>query len=110
MGHIRSNCPNAKGRVALIRQNDQWACDTDNGKQLLKDYGEYLWKGHIKTSVDDSGQAVVMLRDSGATQSCVLRSSLPKEFKFQRNNFALVGGFLNTFVPCPLEKLYLDCK
>ena len=110
VGHIRSNCPNAKGKVALIKQSDRWACNTDIGKQLLKDYREYLWNGHIKASDNESGLGVIMLRDSGATQSCVLRSSLPKEFKFQRNNFALVGGFPNTVVPCPLEKLYLDCK
>ena len=109
IGHIKSNCPTLKGNVSLIHQSNE----VTNSK-LLNDYGDYVWYGEMKSSESSADvHKVVMLRDSGATQSCVLRSALPKDFVCKGGNFVLLGGFPSSVTSCSLEDLYINsvqCK
>ena len=108
-GHIKSRCPNSKGKVSMISNDGKWNWNSSIREKLLEDYGDFVIEGKIRTSIDEEEeQEVVMLRDTGATQSCVLRSSLPTTFQCRKNNFVLLGGFPNTVVSCPLVELHLE--
>ena len=106
VGHIRVNCPELKGIVTMITETRP-GCGTDRRK-LLRDFGKHICEGQIKANDGDKGRKVVMLRDSGATRSCVLRSRLPNNFVERGNNFIMLEGFTRAVVSCPLEELTLD--
>ena len=108
VGHIRVNCPELKGTVALITETGP-GCKWDSMK-LRRDFGKHLCEGQIKVKDSDEGKKVVMLRDSGATRSCVLRSCLPDDFEGRGDHFILLEGFNRSVVSCPLENLMLDSR
>ena len=108
VGHIKANCPEANGTVSLITEMN--SDDKFDRLSLSRDYGKHLCEGLIRVDDSDSGQKVRMLRDSGATRSCVLRSCLPESFECQGNNFVMLGGFPRAVVSCPLEEIYLNSR
>ncbi|XP_066969216.1 uncharacterized protein [Macrobrachium rosenbergii] len=56
------------------------------------------------------GRGVKILRDTGASQSLILRSSVPDDVVFRNKNFVLLGGFPDTVATYPLEEMYLKTK
>ena len=104
-GHYRSDCPALKrGRpVSLVGTLGE------PEEKLLKGYGKYLHKGKVGSgSQNELTKDVVMLRDTGALQSLILRQSLPLDFKETKSEYVLLGGFPNTLTSCPVENVTID--
>ena len=103
-GHISRNCPKKKKPISLVSNID----GSTNIDPLFKSYvydscvsdpGESIFKRNLKA-----------LRDTGAAQSLILRSSLPDEFQIQGNRFVLLGGFPGGIVSTPLEDFHIEFR
>ena len=116
-GHVRSNC-NAwkkyleknKKPVGLLSGRNLHRT-SDKCSSVLEKFKDYIIDGEIYA--DDrkgQGKKVCILRDTGAAQSLILRSSLPFEFVESLCEFVLLGGFPNTVSAYPLENLFLESK
>ena len=111
-GHFRSQCPNKKrdttGNISLIGNSYCLSGEMKVREKLCEQYGEFLSVGEICTNMNlKTNNKVVMLRDTGATQSCILKSALPNDFVSKGDSFILLGGFPCTVTSCPLEEVYL---
>ena len=54
VGHIRANCPELKGTVAIITETGP-GCKSDRMK-LRRDFGKHLCEGQIKVKDSDEGK------------------------------------------------------
>ncbi|XP_064117660.1 uncharacterized protein LOC135223084 [Macrobrachium nipponense] len=126
LGHFQFECKQTKGKVTLISRcqvsKDEYVSkmskvDFENSKsdetnEVLKNFGEYLHEGRIRVlkNPDVVSKTLVMLRDTGASQSCVLRKSLPENYESKEDNFVLLGGFPNSSVSCPLVEFKIESE
>ncbi|XP_068235718.1 uncharacterized protein [Palaemon carinicauda] len=66
-------------------------------------------RGIVKVGSDATdGNIVALLRDTSSCQSCILETSLPKDFSRKGQDFVLLGGFPDTVTSWPVEKVYLE--
>ena len=118
-GHVKAQCykfkwdqVDAKKPVCLVNIVNSKSDDSVGLSKInedLRDFAEYLSLGTVKAKQDSlQSKQLVLLRDTGARQSLVLEKSLPQDFQKTCKEFALIGGFPNTVVSCPLEVLYLE--
>ena len=119
-GHIKSDCIllKKKKNVSLVsrlsRDEDRLDSVLETGPGL-EGYRDYLYEGNVFSDQGQGqgqgqGKCVVMLRDTGAEQSLILRKSLPHGFLAKQEEFVLLGGFPDTVTSCPIEDLWLNSE
>ena len=108
-GHVRKYCPQLLkikpvslignlGSTVGSKQRDVWE---DRG------YEEHLYDGLVGLKPNE-GRPVVLLRDTGASQSLILKGSLPEGFVNQGDDWVLLGGFPDTVTPSRLGEFCLS--
>ncbi|XP_068205369.1 uncharacterized protein [Palaemon carinicauda] len=74
-----------------------------------KEFEDFVFRGIVKVvSEATDGNIVALLRDTGSCQSCILETSLPKDFSRKGQDFVLLGGFPDTVTSWPVEEVYLE--
>ena len=76
--------------------------------ELHKGFGEFVSFGEVSANPSDTRSRVVMLRDTGAVQSCILRSLVPEDLVLRSDKYVLLGGFPRTVTSCPLVEFFID--
>ncbi|XP_068208700.1 uncharacterized protein [Palaemon carinicauda] len=74
-----------------------------------KEFEDFVFRGIVKVGSEATdGNIVALLRDTGSSQSCILETSLPKDFSRKGQDFVLLGGFPDTVTSWPVEEVYLE--
>ena len=118
IGHIKSKCPKPQKatKPAMLVDCCKVSSAVTEGTDIVKneDSIKDCFKGYISMGVVKSnpsmegGLKVTVLRDSGSCQSCILESSLPRNFVREGSEYVLLGGFPNTVSSWPLERVFLE--
>ena len=98
LGHMKAQCTSKKASgVTLIGPEVMIASKAGQHKVLeglSKGFGDFVSLGKVSEVPGSTAQCnVVILRDTGAIQSCILRSSLPPDFVLQSDKYVLLGVF-----------------
>ena len=64
--------------------------------------------GEISSINGNDRREVVVLRDTGAAISLLLKSSLPENFQAKGGEYVIVGGFPDSCTSCPIETLFIN--
>ena len=114
-GHVKNDCFlwKKKKTVSLVSNHEisklSGLSVSKCHNQGLEGYRQYIHKGKVCSNANQSSiKNVVMLRDTGAMQSLILRKSLPPDFVSKQSEFVLLGGFPDTVTSCPVEDLFLE--
>ena len=122
-GHYITSCPQSRGRgrgrgdvsrVFLMkhesREEGMEGLERTGGRlsKELEMFKWYLSKGSV-SGVEDPGvrMDLLMLRDTGATQSLILKSALPINCEMIEGECRVVKGFPDGWATCPVVKLNL---
>ena len=113
VGHIKAQCTSQKpAGMALV--GPESSAIASNVRQcvisdeLYKGFGEFVSFGQVSASPSEARRKVVILRDTGAVQSCILRSLVPDELVLHSDKYVLLGGFPKTVTSCPLVEFFVD--
>ena len=94
-----------KKPVALLSQSSR-AGDSEIPGGFVKHSSE----GEVSSGFGKPLRKVRILRDTGALQSLILRSSLPDDFVESRAEYVVLVGFPNTLTSSPRETLFLNSE
>ena len=119
VGHVKRKCPelarNAKPAMLVncCRVPSTADLSGQEGKvtrDLKADFGHYVSAGFVglNSSMKDR-RKVMVLRDIGACQSCILESALPANFVLEGSEYVLLGGFPESVSSWPVQNMYIDC-
>ena len=113
VGHLKAQCTSHKpaGMALVGPKASAIASNVRQGgisDELYKGFGEFVSFGEVCTSPSDVRRRVVILRDTGAVQSCILRSLVPNELVLRSDKYVLLGGFPRTVTSCPLVEFFVD--
>ncbi|KAJ8026339.1 hypothetical protein HOLleu_34157 [Holothuria leucospilota] len=87
-GHVKANCPELKGQ--------------ESGKPVALVTGE-----EVRPPGEQLVKPVVILRDTGASQTVLVEGVIPLSEASSRNASALVRGLDGNYIPAPLHKVFL---
>ena len=82
--------------------------ETREWRKTVECFGDHLLLGTLSVEEKTTGNPIQILRDTGAAVSLVCRSKLPKDLVWSDQEYVLVGGFPNSCVSCPVQKVFLD--
>ena len=119
-GHIRSECPSLKksqeGKkpVGLVSKIEGQCREHKHRKRPYpswRSFKDFISEGRVSVNNGDEVKAVdvTILRDTGAAQSMILESALPKDVEWSHKEYVLLGGFPDTITSCPLLEVDLCC-
>ena len=111
-GHVRSKCEKwkhlvegLKKPVALLSQSPR-----TGDSEIPEGFVKYSSDGTVSSGIGKPLKKVKLLRDTGAMQSLILRTSLPDDFVEAHEEYVVLDGFPNTLTSSPRETLFLNSK
>ncbi|XP_069195558.1 uncharacterized protein [Procambarus clarkii] len=111
-GHIAARCRGRRGGGAR-REVMLMSCGTSpaGNQSTTTQEGPRLFSPHTSggyVSSDHTGRSVVVLRDSGAAQSLIVKNSLPEGVSVDGRQQVVLVGFPRTQYIAPLVTVHLD--
>ncbi|XP_068224808.1 uncharacterized protein [Palaemon carinicauda] len=117
-GHVKSHCPEVTKSVKPVMLMDCRSVppvssslegEVSGSMPYGKEFEDFVFRGIVKVGSEATdGNIVALLRDTGSCQSCILETSLPKDFSRKGQDFVLLGGFPDTVTSWPVEEVYLE--
>ncbi|XP_068225915.1 uncharacterized protein [Palaemon carinicauda] len=117
-GHVKSHCPEVTKSVKPVILMDCRSVppvssslegEVSGSMPYGKEFEDFVFRGIVKVGSEAiDGNIVALLRDTGSCQSCILETSLPKDFSRKGQDFVLLGGFPDTVTSWPVEEVYLE--
>ncbi|XP_068237354.1 uncharacterized protein [Palaemon carinicauda] len=117
-GHVKSHCPEVTKSVKPVMLMDcrtvppvssSLEGEVSGSMPYGKEFEDFVFRGIVKVGSEATdGNIVALLRDTGSCQSCILETSLPKDFSRKGQDFVLLGGFPDTVTSWPVEEVYLE--
>ena len=121
-GHVMSDCwflkkadskratVNLVGRKASVEVKglQESSGQKETGRGNTRCFESFMSRGIIKNKKKDGGEkSVVILRDTGASQTLMSSSVLQVREKASENDSVLIKGVGGDYKPVPLQKVYL---
>ncbi|XP_068208702.1 uncharacterized protein [Palaemon carinicauda] len=117
-GHVKPHCPEVSKSVKPVMLMDCRSVppvssslegEVSGSMPYGKEFEDFVFRGIVKVGSEATdGNIVALLRDTGSSQSCILETSLPKDFSRKGQDFVLLGGFPDTVTSWPVEEVYLE--
>ncbi|XP_068211806.1 uncharacterized protein [Palaemon carinicauda] len=117
-GHVKSHCPEVTKSVKPVMLMDCRSVppvssslegEVSGSMPYGKEFEDFVFRGIVKVGSEATdGNIVALLQDTGSCQSCILETSLPKDFSRKGQDFVLLGGFPDTVTSWPVEEVYLE--
>ena len=114
-GHLMKHCFKLKAKnnssnkpVGLLNQLKVPDCPDHKWRETIENFGEHLMSGEVSSIDGEDRKKVVVLRDTGAAISLLLKSSLPENFQASSREYVIVGGFPDSCTSCPIETLFIN--